>query len=73
MLLILSVYLKTNINSWIISACYVCMLLASWTPMEILNLVIKIIKQQQDAKLVTDIVLLKYCMKMQFLYSAVEK
>ena len=41
--------------------------------MEILNLVIKIIKQQQDTKLVTDIFLLKYCMKMQFLYSAVEK
>ena len=73
MLLILSVYLKTNINSWIISACYVCMLLASWTPMEILNLVIMIIKQQQDAKLVTDIFLLKYFMKMQFFYSSVEK
>ena len=72
MLLILSVYLKTNINSWIISACYVCMLLATWTPMEILNLVIKIIKQQ-DAKLVADIFLLKYCIKMQFLYSSVGK
>ena len=55
MLLILSVYLKTNNHSWIIFACYVCMLLASWTHMEILNLVIKSIKQQQDAKLVTDI------------------